>query len=120
MEGLAGDLIRFATTGTGDCPQAIAYLLDWFSALSSRRTVGMAANPISYAEIEAWSRLTDTRPTPWEVSILVRLDDAFLAKASQTTDDKEPTGAGPDAVNALMASVTGKKSRKSKRNTPDG
>lgn len=105
MEGLVGDLIRFASTGKGERPAAIAYLLDWFHDLAGRRTVGMAPNPITYADIEAWSRLTDTKPTPWQVSVLVRLDDAMLAKFHEKSNGKEPVDDGPDAVKAILATL---------------
>lgn len=39
----------------------------------------MGANPITYAEIEAYCRMTFARPTVWEVKLLRRVDAAVLA-----------------------------------------
>lgn len=39
----------------------------------------MGANPITYAEIEAYCRMTFARPTVWEVKLIRRLDAAVLA-----------------------------------------
>lgn len=35
-------------------------------------------NPISFSEIKAWKELTETRVTPREVDILLRLDRTYL------------------------------------------
>jgi hypothetical protein len=60
------------------CPLETAYLWSWFHEINGGRTCGMAANPLQFTEIEAWSRLTGNTPNPWEVSLLKRLDTAFL------------------------------------------
>lgn len=61
------------------CPSELVYVLEWFGELSAARGSGAAgANPIGYAEIAAWSHLTGLVPTPFEVSVLRRLDAAFL------------------------------------------
>jgi hypothetical protein len=39
--------------------------------------------PLCYLEIDAWARLTKRTPVPCEVQLLVRLDQAMLAKANQ-------------------------------------
>ena len=75
----------------------------------------MAVNPITYQDIDAWSRLTGRQPSPWEVSILVGLDDAVRRK--QQRQDREhngeaPVGDGPAAVKALMMTVSGPKKPK--------
>jgi len=35
--------------------------------------------PLRFAEIEAWARLLDTRPTPWEIKTLLSMDEAWRA-----------------------------------------
>lgn len=58
----------------------MAYLWGWFIELASARTSnGFGLNPISYVEIAAWARLTGREPSPWEVSLLKRMDGAALA-----------------------------------------
>lgn len=62
-----------------ELPVVLAYVWDWFHELAARRTSGMALNPITHADVLAWSRLTDRDVTPWEVHLLLRLDDTALA-----------------------------------------
>lgn len=54
----------------------------------------MAANPLTFTEIEAFGRLTRVQLTPWEVRLIERLDDVALAPSRQaaapTTDKPEP------------------------------
>jgi hypothetical protein len=51
----------------------------WFCELSQTRSSnGFGANPISFAEIEAWARMTRSMPTPREVLLLRRLDAVAL------------------------------------------
>jgi len=60
-------------------PENYAYCLAWFDELSrTRSSNGFGQNPISYAEIDAWSRLTNIELTPLEVSAIMRLDSAYL------------------------------------------
>jgi hypothetical protein len=55
------------------------------------RTVGMTVNPIQASEIEAWSRLMDERPTPWEVEALLRMDAAFLERIHKKARAQAPS-----------------------------
>lgn len=64
--------------GVPELPEPASHLMAWFYDLSATRSVGMALNPISYTEIEAWARLTGNKPAPWEVSAIRQLDAAFL------------------------------------------
>lgn len=52
----------------------------------------MAANPLSYLELEAFSRMEMIAIPPWEVGLLMRLDDAvltvFAKKSAKPDDDK--------------------------------
>lgn len=45
----------------------------------ARTSNGFGLNPLSFAEIQAWAALTGADPTPWEVSLLKRLDGVTLA-----------------------------------------
>jgi len=87
-------LIAFAEAAlSGDrataiLPSEVAHIWEWFCELAAARTSGgMALNPITYPDIEAWARLTDSRPTPWEVSLLRRIDNSVIAK-SMASDGK--------------------------------
>lgn len=64
-------------------PDAIAHVWGWFVELSRTRTSGaVAANPISYTEIAAWSALTGRRPDPFEVECIAAID-ALVLKTSR-------------------------------------
>lgn len=64
--------------GVPELPEAASHVLQWFYDLSATRSVGMALNPISYTEIQAWCSLTGSRPAPWEVAAIRQIDAAFL------------------------------------------
>lgn len=65
-------------------PRALEHIWAWFCELNSARTSnGFGANPITYSEIAAWSALTLNVPTPWEVSLLKRIDRAFLEEMAK-------------------------------------
>lgn len=54
-------------------PQIVEHVFDWFLQLHSSRT-----GPITYSEIKAWSQLTGTRISPFEVDLIKRLDIEYL------------------------------------------
>lgn len=49
----------------------------WFWRLSNRRP---GTDPLSYAEVGEWQRLTCTPVRPEEVEMLMRMDDAYLSE----------------------------------------
>ena len=60
-------------------PAVASHVWEMFGALSLARSGGMAGpNPIGYAEIEAWSRLTDTPLDPDEVMLLRAMDVEYV------------------------------------------
>lgn len=55
---------------------ALGYLWQAYHRLAARRTAGaMSVNPITFAEIEAFTRITGLRLAPWEVELIEKLDD---------------------------------------------
>jgi len=69
-----------------ECPDVLRHLMEWFLELSSARgSSGFGINPIGYPDIEAWSRLTGARPSPYEVECLLALDRAFLQARAEKT-----------------------------------
>jgi len=68
-----------------DLPYYVKYLWDWFCELSDGRTyTGMGqALPISWTEILAWSKLTGSQPTMWEVKALKSIDQMFLIETGK-------------------------------------
>lgn len=58
-----------------DLPEELRYLWHWFIELHNSRGAGLAGlDPISYSEIEAWSRLTGNEPETWEIQAIKRID----------------------------------------------
>lgn len=66
-------------------PMSCAHVWAWFLELAAARSAnGTSLNPVGFADIDAWARLTGRRPTPWEVGALRALDTVWLAP-----DEKE-------------------------------
>lgn len=61
----------------------VGYLLDYFFELSQARQMGMAVNPLSYADIDAWCRLTHTRLSQWELNVIKQLDLIWLTENNE-------------------------------------
>lgn len=60
-------------------PEGVEPVWVWFLELhSTRGSNGMGANPISYQELAAWSALTRTTLSPWEVKMLRLIDQEYL------------------------------------------
>jgi len=82
------DVLRWqlASPGSEDGPEVpVAEQRVWsiFLELNATRTVGMAVNPISFGEIEAWSRLRREPVRPFELTMLRALDAAYLEAARE-------------------------------------
>jgi hypothetical protein len=69
-----------------------------FLKLSSRRTAGMAANPITFADIEAFQRLTLTDLSAWEVDVICQLDDAVMSAWAGEVKKAKPKADAPAAI----------------------
>ncbi len=53
-------------------------------ALHNTRSKGFVPNPISFLDIEAFCRLTGAIISPWELSVILRMDQAVLAVMSKS------------------------------------
>ena len=75
-----------------ECPPAAAYLWQWYMEIAAARGgSGFGPNPLSFTEIEAWSRLTGNRPGPWETGTLRAFDDAFFRIREENDSRKDKT-----------------------------
>lgn len=81
---------QLAKGGEGGPSVPIAGRRVWsiFLDLNAARSVGFGPNPITYSEIEAWSRVRLEPVRPWELDIIRALDRAFL-KASGEGGQKQ-------------------------------
>ena len=69
-------------------PRELTYLWTIFAELhSGRGNNGFGPLPLSYSEIDAWSRLTAQPLRPWEVAAIKRIDTAYIGHAA--TKSKE-------------------------------
>lgn len=74
-------------------PPETAYLWRWFRDLEMARQGGqMGPQPLTYQEMEAWSRLARVRLTPWEADCLRSLDVVYL---NDYAKDKAGDNAAP-------------------------
>lgn len=70
-------------------PDLLQYVWEWFGELGKRRSYhASGANPLTWAEVEAWSRMTGSAPTYRECLLLFRLDDVVTKPAAEP--DREP------------------------------
>lgn len=71
------------------CPPSLTYLWATFYRLSNRRgSNGFGVNPITWSELDAFTRLSGVRLTPWEIETVEMLDDLYRAPAKT---EPEPT-----------------------------
>lgn len=85
----------------------------WFKDLLETRQTGMADNPITFLEIDAYQRLTETRMRPWEVKAIVKM---YWSYRMATTKSKTSVGTGSEEVRSITGSVS-KKTVVRKRST---
>lgn len=92
-----------------DFPEELRHVWEWFLDLNSRRSVGMAANPISYVDIDAYCRLYGVAMLTWEIEMICLLDNAILAvtrsgqktKSSDQLKNETPASDGQGVASLL-------------------
>lgn len=68
-------------------PDVASHVWSYFLSIHQGRSYGISGpNPVSYQDIEAWSRLTGWTLTPWELSAVKKLDAVFLSKREENDD----------------------------------
>lgn len=70
-------------------PVALGYIWRAFCRLHARRSSGFTINPITWPDIDAFTRLSGQRLTPWEISLVEELDDLFRMDRSKTKDQPD-------------------------------
>jgi hypothetical protein len=72
-------------------PEAASYLWAYFLHLHRQRQISAGGvQPLSYGEIEAWTRLMKQPLDPWELNTLLRVDNAFLKVQQQKRNKGKP------------------------------
>lgn len=75
-----------------EVPFAGECLWTWFWEVSGARTSnGFCLLPLSWADIEAWARLTATSLSPYEALTLRRMDAAYLSAHAEATKKRKET-----------------------------
>lgn len=68
-------------------PGIVAHVWDWFCELNKARpSAGFGVSAITYPDIFAWAQLSCNVPTPWEVSLIKKLDSLFLKVNSKKAE----------------------------------
>lgn len=66
-------------------PWAVRHIFGWWQEIAAGRQNGMAINALSWAEMQAWSQLTATYPTPAEWRLIRMIDSIFIEVARADT-----------------------------------
>ena len=79
-----------------EVPPVVEHLVELFWKIGRKRKSG--PEPIAWADIDAWLRLTDSDLTPDEVEAIMAMDDTYIAevhkarRAYQERKAAEPKG----------------------------
>jgi hypothetical protein len=86
-----GSEVAIARLTPPELPESVAYLWEWVMELHGRSGAHMAGlNPLNYATLESWMRLTGYTLDPLEVQALIALDAALLDRSEPEPDEPEP------------------------------
>lgn len=103
------DVLRWQLANPGatdgpDVPIAGRRVWSIFLELNATRSIGMAVNPISFGEIEAWSTMRREPVRSFEVTMLRALDAAYLEAAREPAEEQEVLGPPmtPDLFRAVF------------------
>ena len=67
-----------------DIPDSVEHVWGWFWQLSSRRSfTDSSLLPLSFTELDAWTRLMRVNITPEDLDMLIAMDDAMLSAHSE-------------------------------------
>jgi hypothetical protein len=65
-------------------PEGAEHLWDTFMRISTRRgSTGFGAAPLSWSDLDAFVRMTRCPLSPWEIEVIERLDDLFMAEQAR-------------------------------------
>ncbi|TKA98538.1 hypothetical protein FAZ78_00325 [Cereibacter changlensis] len=126
MKHLTRQLCAALITGLGggrpNVPEAGVPLWNAFSALSRARTYHAAGpHPLSFSEIEAWSRLMRVPLEPQHVQVITAMDEVWMDCASAKAQGREGVkilppksskGLNPGLFDAMMGPDPGPPSRR--------
>ena len=87
----------------------------WFLQLHRTRTYTDKGTglPILYREIDSWARMLQLRPHPWEIELIVRLDQTFRNGTLRSDDGSKVSMSDGKGISALMRGFKGRKVKQS-------
>lgn len=71
-----------------ELPKEFSKVWEDFLNLSNSRSSGLGISPISYAEIDAYSRLLGIDLEPWEVQVIKLFDRVTLSEVNKQQEKK--------------------------------
>lgn len=70
-------------------PEDGEHIWDWFWHLSGHRHQGMnGPQPLTYQDVDLWSRMTGTKVLREEIAILMRMDTAYLNAVAECNEEQ--------------------------------
>lgn len=77
-----------------DLPVELSYIWRWFLELHSARQLlpSGGVQPIGWDAMDAWTRLTGARPSPWEIELLREIDMTWLMTPAPDDDTELDDG----------------------------
>lgn len=73
-----------------EIPELGTHIMGWFWELNSRRVMGMEMpHPLSFTEIDAWRRLTNTYVLHEEIEALIAIDSAYLMQIAKNKEARQ-------------------------------
>ncbi|MYM37264.1 hypothetical protein GTP38_23335 [Duganella sp. FT94W] len=66
------------------------YLLGYLYDVGPVVPAGMGSGPVTYAEIEAWQRVSGISLHPWEAALIRRLSGEYAAESHAATKQNHP------------------------------
>lgn len=67
-----------------------AYVIGMLQEAGLASSSGMGPTPLTWQEIEAWQRVTDSKPSLWDRLMIKELSEAYVAELTQATDLNRP------------------------------
>lgn len=79
-----------------EVPDCVSHVLEWFFDLSKRRTPGFSGvSPMTPSDIAAWRDLCGVLIEPFEVRMILDMDDAYRSVANERKQKSKPTEEPP-------------------------
>lgn len=71
-------------------PNSAPHFIAWFIELGMIQAGGMAPMPLTWTEIDAWTRQTGIRLQPWEARLMKALSLAYLRELALAESENRP------------------------------